>query len=349
MGLRIFLFTVLSALLQPAAHAQSPELSQAYQRFSEHFSTNRIAAAAPFAERALKLAESEFGSDDVNTINMRFNLSAVYGLLGRLDEAIALGRQALAALEKIHGNGPELVPLLESLADLQRTAGNADQAEFLLSRVQAIAQAAAKPGIEAAVLENLAQLDLEAGRNDEAATRFHRALTLHEVGQVADGPAGARALAGIATALARQGKRPQASDHFRVALKRAGKDAILRAEILALAADAAARAGRNVAAARRLRESLALLESALGEEHPALIESLGRLGQVERAAGQYEPAEVALRRAQALIERAYGTSNSRLASTLFQLAEVLRAQERYDDAAPLLRRARAIMAAGGRR
>ena len=351
MGLRIFLFAVFCVLLlQPLpTRAQSPELNQAYQHFSEHFAANRIAAAAPFAERALKLAESEFGEDDDNTVNMLFNLSAVYGLLGRLDEGIALGRRALAALEKNHGNGPELAPLLDSLADLQLSAGNVDQAELLLVRLQAIAQAAAKPEIEAAALEKLGQLDLQAGRHEEAATRYHQALTIHERGQVSDGPAGARALAGIATALARQGKRRHAADHFRVALKRAGDDAALRADILGRAAEAEARAGRYVAAARQLRESLVLVEKALGAEHPALIEPLGQLGEVERAAGQYERAEAALRRALALVERAYGSTNGRLASALFQLAEVLRAQERYDEAKPLLVRARAIMAAGGNR
>ena len=346
MGLRIFLFAVFCALLlQPlAAYAQSPELSQAYQRFSEHFAANRIAAAAPFAEQALNLAESEFGTDDDNTVNMLFNLSAVYGLLGRLDEGIALGRRALAAVEKKHGTGLKLVPLMDSLADLQRSAGNFAQAELMVARVQAIAGTAERPEIVAAALEKLAQLNLEAGRYEEAATGFHQALTIHEGRKVSGGPAGARALAGIGTALARQGKRRQAADHFRVALKRAGNDAELQADILGRAAEAEAKAGRYVAATRHLRQSLVLLENALGSEHPALIEPLGKLGEVERAAGQYERAEAALRRALALIERAYGGANGRLASALFQLAEVLRAQERYDEAAPLLVRARAIVA-----
>ena len=75
------------ALWPAAARAQSPELMDAYERYSELYAEGRYQEALPFAEKALWLSEREFGPEHPTTAVLVNNLAALYRAQGRYAEA----------------------------------------------------------------------------------------------------------------------------------------------------------------------------------------------------------------------------------------------------------------------
>ncbi len=98
MPVRSFIVSVLAVLwLWPAvAHGQSPALMDAYKRFAELYTQGRYQQALPFAEKALKLAEHEFGSDHPTTVTSLNNLAELHRAQGKYAEAEPLHKRALA-------------------------------------------------------------------------------------------------------------------------------------------------------------------------------------------------------------------------------------------------------------
>ena len=93
----LLLAGVLCLALGPAvAHAQSPELLDALKRSDELYVAGRYHDALPFAEKALRLVEREFGPDHPNTAAFLSNLAEVLQLQGRYDEAEPHCERALA-------------------------------------------------------------------------------------------------------------------------------------------------------------------------------------------------------------------------------------------------------------
>jgi tetratricopeptide (TPR) repeat protein len=90
------------------------------------------------------------------------------------------------------------------------------------------------------------------------------------------------------------------------------------------------------------RQALAILEKALGPEHPNVATSLNNLAELYRAQGRYTRAELLLRRAFAILERALGFEHPLVATSLNNLATLLQTTNRLSDAEALFRRALAI-------
>ncbi len=80
MSVRSVILSLLAVLwLWPAvAHGQSPALDDAYQRYAELYAQGRYQEALPFAEKALRLGEREFGPEHPTTAIFLNNLAAVY-------------------------------------------------------------------------------------------------------------------------------------------------------------------------------------------------------------------------------------------------------------------------------
>ena len=86
-----------------ASHAQSPDLTGAYQRFSELYAQGHYQQALPFAEKAFRLGEREFGPDHPTTGTLLNNLAELYRVQGHYAEAEPLFRRSLAIREKALG------------------------------------------------------------------------------------------------------------------------------------------------------------------------------------------------------------------------------------------------------
>jgi tetratricopeptide (TPR) repeat protein len=91
-----------------------------------------------------------------------------------------------------------------------------------------------------------------------------------------------------------------------------------------------------------LRRALAIVEAALGPDHPAVAKLLNNLAQLLQATNRPAEAEHLMRRALAIDEAAYGPEDPNLAIDLNNLASLLQATNRLTEAEPLLRRALAI-------
>ena len=130
---------LLCLTLWPApAHAQSPELLDAYNRFSELDAEGRYHEAIPFAEKAVALVEREFGPDDPNTATLLNNLAELYRVQGKYAEAEPLYQRALAILENALGpDHPDVATALNNLAALYHAQGQYAEAEPLLMRALA--------------------------------------------------------------------------------------------------------------------------------------------------------------------------------------------------------------------
>ncbi len=141
MSVRSFIVSVLAVLwLWPAAaYGQSPALMDVYKRFTELYTQGRYQQALPFAEKVLKLAEHEFGSDHPTTAKAFNNLAALYNAQGKYVDAEPLYKRALAIWEK--ALGPEHLNVatgLENYAALLRATGRGEEAAKLEARAKAI-------------------------------------------------------------------------------------------------------------------------------------------------------------------------------------------------------------------
>ena len=90
------------------------------------------------------------------------------------------------------------------------------------------------------------------------------------------------------------------------------------------------------------RRTLAILEIALGTEHPDVATSLNNLAELYRNQGKYADAEPLMAQALTIREKALGPEHPATAMSLNNLAGLYDTQGKYADAEPLHRRALAI-------
>jgi tetratricopeptide (TPR) repeat protein len=91
--------------------------------------------------------------------------------------------------------------------------------------------------------------------------------------------------------------------------------------------------------------SSAVLEKALGPDHPDVGTSLNNLASLYRAQGEYDAAEPLFRRDLAIGEKALGPDHPDVAITLVNLAELLAGTGKLDEAEAMARRALNIFCA----
>ena len=120
-------------------HGQSAALTDAYNRYSEFNAEGRYQDALPFAEKAVRLGEQEFGPDHPDTATLLNNLAELYRDQGRYAEAEPLYRRSLAIYEKALGpEHPDVALTLENYAELLRVTERNNEASKLEARAIAI-------------------------------------------------------------------------------------------------------------------------------------------------------------------------------------------------------------------
>jgi tetratricopeptide (TPR) repeat protein len=87
-----------------------------------------------------------------------------------------------------------------------------------------------------------------------------------------------------------------------------------------------------------LRRALAIVEAALGPDHPAVAKLLNNLASLLQATNRLTEAEPLLRRALAIDEAAYGPDHPTVATRLNNLVQLLQATNCLSEAEPLMRR-----------
>ncbi len=167
---------LLCVALWPAAtHAQSPDLLDAYERFSEQSGEGHHEGAMPFAQKALRLAVREFGPDRPSPADFLSNLAGLYHAQRRY-AAEPLDQRLLAVREK--AEHLDFASSLSNRAALYHDQGRYAEAEPLYERALAIWEKVLgpdHPGL-ARGLNNLAALYRAQGRYAEAEPLYRRAL-----------------------------------------------------------------------------------------------------------------------------------------------------------------------------
>jgi tetratricopeptide (TPR) repeat protein len=100
--------------------------------------------------------------------------------------------------------------------------------------------------------------------------------------------------------------------------------------------------GRYSEAEGLYKRALAILEKALGANHPDVGWTLNDLALVYRGQGRYGEAEGLNERALAILEKALGASHAQVGQALNDLGNVYRDQGKYVEAEEFLKRALAI-------
>jgi tetratricopeptide (TPR) repeat protein len=119
--------------------SQSAALMEAYNQFSQLYAQGRYQEALPFAEKALRLGEEEFGPNDPTTAVFLNNLALLHEAQDHYAEAEPLYRRSLAIRGKAPGpEHPHVAQSLENYAALLRQTARADEAERMEARAKAI-------------------------------------------------------------------------------------------------------------------------------------------------------------------------------------------------------------------
>ena len=128
------------------AHAQSREVREAFDKYSELESQGRYEEALPFARKAVELGEKEAGANHPVFATFLNNLAGLHSDLGHYDKAEPLYRRALAIQEKALGQDhPDVGQTLNNLAVLHVDLGRYDEAEPLYHRALTIWEKALLP------------------------------------------------------------------------------------------------------------------------------------------------------------------------------------------------------------
>ena len=242
------------------------------------------------ARKALEVAETSFGKDDINTGKSINLLGALYYLQGDYAAAEPLYKRALTIHEKTLGaQHPDTAASLNNLALLYDSQGDYAAAEPLYKRALAIKEktlGAQHPGT-ATSLNNLAALYYSQGDYAAAEPLYKRALAIHEKTLGAQHPKTATSLNNLAALYKSQG---------------------------------------DYAAAKPLyKRALAIHEKTLGAQHPNTATSLDNLAGLYYSQGDYAAAESLYKRALAIVRETLGESHPLTATTLGNLSALYEA------------------------
>jgi tetratricopeptide (TPR) repeat protein len=167
----------LACFASGSVRAQSPDVDYLYRKVRELYSAARYAEALPFAQQLLAASEQTLSPDDPQLAAVLYDVSHVYRLLSRDNDAVALLNRALAVREKALGRDhPDVGQILIVLGVIYDSDGRFAEAEPLYKRVIGIAEKSRSPQLIAIGLNDLAQSYYLQGRYADALPLGERAL-----------------------------------------------------------------------------------------------------------------------------------------------------------------------------
>jgi CHAT domain-containing protein/tetratricopeptide (TPR) repeat protein len=270
---------------------------------------NRGLADYPAADAAYTraIALLEAAGDKANAGIVTDNLAVLLFQQGRLDEAEARHKRALALIEEALGREHKSAgQVAANLGAMLNEASRHAEAEPLLRRALAIARAQKQPDpVTIGIIEdNLAGLLRMTGRNEEARGGYERALALFEGALPPTHPRIATARNNVGRFLLDTGRPAEAERQLTVALAQAeviyGPGSYGIAVPAANLGEAYARLGRRDDARRSYARAIAVLEDSHGTAHGSLVSPLVGAGRVELDGGDAAKAAALFQRAVAI-------------------------------------------------
>jgi CHAT domain-containing protein/tetratricopeptide (TPR) repeat protein len=268
---------------------------------------------------------------------------------GRYSDAIPLGRQLVAEMERMAGSEHPMAAIaLLSLADLHRLQGELDEAEPMLRRALAIREKAfgAEHPDVAQVLASLSYIAIDRAQYREAEGLLKRVLAIRQRELGSEHPDTLMTLVSVARVRHREARYGEAEALFQQALEGfrealGGEHAYVSVALNNLAV-VYKEQGKLAAAEVQLREALRIQEATFGADSVAAAAVANNLGEVHVRQGRYAEAEILYRRTLQITERALGAEHPDVANQLGNLASLFTYQGRASEAEGLLRRALTI-------
>ncbi|MCB9755606.1 MAG: tetratricopeptide repeat protein [Myxococcales bacterium] len=265
--------------------------------------------------RALEMARTSYGEDELMLARVRRSYASTLNSLGEFDEARVHLEAAVRSVERALGpRHPRLAQMLLTLGNLHIGQGRDEAALTAYERALTITRDALGPdhATTGAMLLSVGLVHSQRRENAEARALFERSLEIFE--------------------------RAYGPEHPNVAVALANLASVESAELPAGELDAGglAQAERALEHYQRAR---ALLETLLGPEHKNIAAIQTGVAGLLRRRGELEEAAAMYRAATELLERALGPEHHELALPLAGLARVALDRGRPREAIPLLERA----------
>jgi CHAT domain-containing protein/Tfp pilus assembly protein PilF len=273
----------------------------------------RPAEARPLLERAMAIAESVRGPDDVRVAAVAAQLAEVYLLLPDRAKSESLFRRALAIREKTDGAGHPVTAFLRArLAIVYYQAGQVARAQDLLLPALAVIEDTLGPTHPWVVrcLVTLGNLRVAAGDLDRAEQTDRRALAILEATGEDDSASYLGLLNNLAVIYRQKKDYARAEDLFRRALamsqEQRGPESTDVARILSNLALVANGRRDYASALEYYARSLSIHERISGPDHPDLATILNNLAVAYHATGDKGRSFEAHTRALRIRERTLG-------------------------------------------
>ena len=271
-----------------------------------YYFQSRFTDAEPVYVQVLAIRKKVLGPRHEDVLSAIVRLADVYSKTDRSQKGEALLRQGIAERERAVGRDhTSLADAVRTLADIEMALQNYSAAETSIRRAIALSKRAKQePSAVAMLFGTQAELAFRQGRIADAEHALKEALSLHEKARRTD---------------------PQSQTAHVLSLMQ-----LMRLYMLSDRYEEASPLGER---------TLAILEKALGPDHPSIAGQLEVVATTYENRGRYAEAEVLRKRAIANIERNDGSESITFASALKGLGLLYGLQARNDEALALQLRA----------
>ncbi|KAI9776252.1 MAG: hypothetical protein M1839_000486 [Geoglossum umbratile] len=287
--------------------------------------------------------------DESDLLSLRrsaFTLGVFYRIQGRLAEAEAMYKRALAGYEKALGpDHTSTLDTVNNLGGLYSDQGRLAEAEAMYKRALAGNEKALGPDHTSTLdtVNNLGSLYSGQGRLAEAEAMYKRALAGNEKALGPDHTSTLGTVNNLGNLYSDQGRLAEAEAMYKWAL--AGYEKALGPghtstlgtvnNLGSLYSDQ----GRLAEAEAMYKRALAGYEKALGPDHTSTLSTVNNLGNLYKGQGRFAEAEAMHERALAGKEKALGPDHTSTLSTVNNLGNLYSDQGRFAEAEAMYERA----------
>ncbi len=326
---------LLASLLPHFAAAQEDTWQHNNDLGWRHFQEGRYVEADKLMTLALAQAE-KFGGNDARLYQTLNRLSIIRHQLGRIDDAVALGKRALSGAEAT-GNQVDVGYCLNNLGMFLWSLGRTEEAEPYLKRALETLESATDKDDErlAQTITNTGNLYYNKGRWKQAGEYWQRSLAIYEKHKMRE-PLACNVLGNMAQWHWARGERDKSWEFFRRALahteKRLSKEHPLYGGIVNLTGFNYLEEGKLDEAEAALKQALAIFEKRkLSPAQPLVAGCLRNWGELHRLRRQHADSERCFRESLAGWEKSV-LKVPRQAKTYFKLGMLQFDQEKWKEA-----------------
>jgi len=309
------------------------------EKFENHFQHGELAEALAVSQRALAIAEQNFGANHPEVALVLNNLALIDKKMGRYAEAEPLYKRALEIFEEAVGpKHPDVAIAMSNLAELYRLQGKTAQVEPLLKQALDIKQKALGPEHPSVGIANnsLAAFYVSQNKFDEATPLYEQAMKIIYNAYGPAHPLFAKTVTNVAELYSAQKKYDEAEQLFKMSLEVKEEtlgpdhpDVIRSLNGLAKLYQAQ---GKYAEAEELYARVLDVFKKTMEPNHPQFAEYLSNLASLYEAQDKYAEAEVLYRQALEIFDATLEPAHHHLEQTLHRLVEICQKQERYAEA-----------------